>query len=229
MTHTYRLTGMNCSSCETKVTKALQNVKGISQVVVSHRDNTATIDMTEHINTSHLQDALGDAYRIQPKSSCEINEHRPNAQIEFFDWRDKFVWKAASFNTLNCLVGCSIGDFGMVIFLQYFYPNTSMGLQMLLATIAGLITSVTLETTILYYREKLNWGNAFNIAIKMSFLSMVAMEIAMNFTDFMITGGKMLIGDPKYWLAFIPAAFVGFLVPLPYNYFQLKKYNKSCH
>ena len=63
----------------------------------------------------------------------------------------------------------------------------------------------------------------------MSFLSMVAMEIAMNATDFMITGGKMALSNPNYWLAFIPAALLGFLVPLPYNYYKLKKYNKACH
>jgi hypothetical protein len=32
-----------------------------------------------------------------------------------------------------------------------------------------------------------------------------------------------------YWLAFIPAAVAGFLTPLPYNYYQLKKHNRACH
>ncbi|MBI3234816.1 MAG: DUF4396 domain-containing protein [Bacteroidetes bacterium] len=39
----------------------------------------------------------------------------------------------------------------------------------------------------------------------------------------------MALSNPNYWLAFIPAAVVGFLVPLPYNYYQLKKHNKACH
>lgn len=63
----------------------------------------------------------------------------------------------------------------------------------------------------------------------MSFISMVAMEVAMNLTDFMITGGKLSMATPAYRLSFIPAAVAGFLVPLPYNYFKLKKYNKACH
>jgi len=117
----------------------------------------------------------------------------------------------------------------MVIFLQYFYPETSMAVQMVLAVIAGLTTSIALETMILHQREKLVWNMAFKTAIGMSFLSMIAMEIAMNTTDFMMTGGKMAMTNPSYWLAFIPSAIVGFLVPLPYNYYQLKKHNKSCH
>jgi hypothetical protein len=51
----------------------------------------------------------------------------------------------------------------------------------------------------------------------------------MNLTDFMITGGKAQLTSPTYWLAFIAAALAGFLAPLPYNYYQLKKYNRSHH
>jgi copper chaperone CopZ len=144
-------------------------------------------------------------------------------------WKDRSAWKRASFNTLNCLLGCTIGDFAMVIFLQAFYPGTSMWLQALLATLAGLITSVALETMLLHRNEKFAWKAALRTALSMSFISMVAMELAMNATDFMITGGKAQLGSSGYWLAFIPAAVAGFLVPLPYNYFNLKKHNRACH
>lgn len=144
-------------------------------------------------------------------------------------WSDRKLWKRASFNTLSCLLGCSIGDFMMIIYLQVFHPHISMWWQMALSIIAGLITSITLETMLMRYREKFAWKAAFAMAISMSFLSMVAMEVAMNTTDFMITGGKAMLGSPAYWLAFIPAAMAGFLTPLPYNYYQLKKHNKACH
>ncbi|MEM9328691.1 MAG: DUF4396 domain-containing protein, partial [Bacteroidota bacterium] len=144
-------------------------------------------------------------------------------------WGDLHLWNRASFNTLNCLIGCSIGDFGMIFFLQAYYPDTPMMWQMVLAIIAGLCTSILLETTILKVREKFSWPLALKTAFGMSFISMVAMEIAMTGTDFMITGGKAAFSDPMYWLALVPALIVGFLTPLPYNYYKLKKFNKACH
>ncbi|TFH26982.1 MAG: DUF4396 domain-containing protein [Bacteroidia bacterium] len=144
-------------------------------------------------------------------------------------WRNTIHWKRTSFNTLNCLIGCTIGDFGMILFLQANYPGTPMYLQMILATIAGLITSVALESTILRVGEKFNWSLALKTAFSMSFISMIGMEIAMNASDFMITGGKAAFNTAGYWLASIPAMFAGFLFPLPYNYFTLQKHGKSCH
>ena len=144
-------------------------------------------------------------------------------------WTDQPRWRRAAFNTLSCLLGCSIGDFAMIIYLQAFHPATPMAVQMVLAVIAGLLTSVLLETALMRYRERFAWGAALRMAVSMSFISMVAMEVAMNTTDFMITGGRLALSDPGYWLAFIPSAVVGFLVPLPYNYYQLKKHDKACH
>ena len=52
----------------------------------------------------------------------------------------------------------------------------------------------------------------------MSFISMISMEITMNFTDYLLTGGAML----TWWV--IPIMLiVGFLTPWPYNYWRLKK------
>ena len=66
--------------------------------------------------------------------------------------------------------------------------------------------------------------DAFKIAIGMSFISMVAMELAMNITDVVLTGGAKL----TWWvLPFMLLA--GFITPLPYNYYRLKKWNKACH
>ena len=106
---------------------------------------------------------------------------------------------------------------------------TSMTAQMILATIAGLITSVSMETILLKTKEKFAWNLALQTALSMSFISMIAMEIVMNATDFMITGGKAAFGNPMYWTALVFAMAAGFLAPLPYNYYKLKKFNKACH
>ena len=62
---------------------------------------------------------------------------------------------------------------------------------MTLAIINGLITSIILETIILL-RQNLDFSKAFKTALGMSFISMVSMEIAMNLTDVILTGGAIL-------------------------------------
>jgi hypothetical protein len=93
---------------------------------------------------------------------------------------------------------------------------------MCLAIVNGLITSIILETIILARQMVLSL--AFKTAIGMSLLSMIAMEAAMNITDFMLTGGAIL----KWWV--IPFMLIaGFAAPLPYNYWRLKALGKACH
>jgi hypothetical protein len=86
-----------------------------------------------------------------------------------------------------------------------------------------------METVLLKTKEKFSWGLALQTALSMSFISMIAMELVMNATDFMITGGKAAFGNPLYWTALVVAMGAGFLAPLPYNYYKLKKFNKACH
>ena len=93
---------------------------------------------------------------------------------------------------------------------------------MILAIINGLITSIMLETFILSRQMKLK--EAFQTAIGMSLVSMISMEVAMNVVDVMLTGGAMLT-----WWAMPIMLIAGFITPLPYNYFRLKKYGKACH
>ena len=100
---------------------------------------------------------------------------------------------------------------------------------LILAIIAGLITSILFEAIILKVREHFNWIYALKTAFGMSFISMVGMEIAMNTSDFVFTGGKASFADPLYWIALIIAMIIGFIAPLPYNYYKLVKYDKACH
>lgn len=217
---------MTCSGCANTVEKALSSVGHVRQVKVSLDQSRAEIVMDQQVPIARLKEAL------IPYPSYRISQHDhqadPPKAAEHF-WQDTRVWNRASLNTLNCLIGCSIGDFGMIIFLQRYYPGTSMISQMILATIAGLITSVILETILLRGREKFSWHMAVQTALSMSFISMVAMELVMNATDFMITGGKAAFGNPMYWFALVIALIAGFLTPLPYNYYKLKKFNAACH
>jgi hypothetical protein len=96
-------------------------------------------------------------------------------------WSVISTWKQASKNTLWCLIGCSIGDFGTIYFFQLTKIAFPMLGIMLLAIINGLITSIMLETFILSRQMALNL--AFKTAIGMSLISMISMEVAMNATD----------------------------------------------
>ena len=140
-----------------------------------------------------------------------------------FDWSCKHTWKVSAKNTLWCVMGCSIGDFGTILFFQLSkIPFPILGI-MTLAIINGLITSIILETIILM-KQNFKFQNALKTAMGMSFISMVSMEIAMNLTDYLLTGGAML----TWWV--IPIMLiVGFLTPWPYNYWRLKKFGIACH
>jgi hypothetical protein len=120
------------------------------------------------------------------------------------------------------LLGCSIGDFGTIFAFQLFAPEVSMWIVMTLAICNGLLTSIALETIILM-RQAFDFKSALDTAFKMSFVSMVAMELSMNITDLVLVGGVL-----TWWAVPIMLA-VGFLVPWPYNYYRLKKYGIACH
>ena len=138
------------------------------------------------------------------------------------NWRCKHTWRRAINNTLWCLLGCSIGDFGTIFFFQSIEHTFSISFVMSLAILNGLITSIILETLILL--KQMNFRSAINTAFGMSFISMIGMELSMNITDVILTGGAMLT-----WWAVPIMLFVGFITPLPYNYYKLKKYNIGCH
>ena len=139
-----------------------------------------------------------------------------------FHWKCKHTWRRSAKNTAWCLLGCSIGDFGTILFFQLTgipWPILSI---MLLAIINGIISSIILETIVLSRQMLLS--KAFRTAIGMSLISMISMELSMNAVDWIILGEAKLV----WWI--IPIMLiVGFLTPWPYNYYRLKKYNIACH
>ena len=142
---------------------------------------------------------------------------------ENFNWSCNHTWKVSAKNTLWCLLGCSIGDFGTILFFQLTkIPFAVIGI-MILAIINGLITSIILETIILI-KQKFKFSEALKTALGMSFISMISMEIAMNLVDYLLVGDARL----TWWV--IPFMLTaGFLTPWQYNYWRLKKFDKSCH
>ena len=142
---------------------------------------------------------------------------------ENFHWSCKHTWLRSAKNTSWCLLGCSIGDFGTILFFQLTEIQFPVLVIMILAIINGIITSIILETVILL-KQNFSFKQAFKTAVGMSLISMVSMEIAMNATDYFLTGGAIL----TWWVVPIMLA-VGFVTPWPYNYWRLKKFNEACH
>ena len=140
-----------------------------------------------------------------------------------FHWSCKHTWKRSAKNTMWCVIGCSIGDFGTILFFQLTQIPFPILAIMILAIINGLITSIILETIILL-KQGFSFNGALKTASGMSLISMLSMEIMMNLTDYLLTGGAIL----TWWV--IPIMLiVGFLTPWPYNYWRLKKFGINCH
>ena len=137
------------------------------------------------------------------------------------EWNCTPTWRKASYNTSWCLLGCSIGDMGTILYFQLMEIDWPVFLIMALAVFNGLVTSIVLETIILYKQMGLKLG--LKTALGMSLISMISMEVAMNTVDVVFAGGVLVWWVIPYML------LAGFITPLPYNYYRLKKYNIACH
>ena len=143
-------------------------------------------------------------------------------KIPNFHWKCRHTWRRSAKNTSWCLLGCSIGDFGTILYFQLTgIPWATLSI-MILAIFNGIVTSIALETIVL--SRQMILSKAFKIAIGMSLISMISMEISMNTVDWILLGEAKLV----WWI--IPLMLLaGFVTPWPYNYYRLKKYNITCH
>ena len=76
--------------------------------------------------------------------------------LDTYNWSCKHTWRKSAKNTMWCVIGCSIGDFGTILFFQLTQIPFPVAGIMILAIINGLLTSITLETLILI-RQNFNF------------------------------------------------------------------------
>lgn len=74
MTHTYKVTGMTCASCEANVKSSLLKLPNVTEVEVSKDNQRATISMDKHIAISIFQNALDKKYSIAAMEHNEVAE-----------------------------------------------------------------------------------------------------------------------------------------------------------
>ncbi|PGH18801.1 hypothetical protein AJ79_00214 [Helicocarpus griseus UAMH5409] len=167
----------------------------------------------------------------QPKRKYhDAKPKTPTSPLTLDFWASRPNWRRALLNTMRCLIGCTLGDFTSMWFLQAYYPDLGVGAIMSVSMATGIGSSMTLETVLLRLgRDKLGWVEAVRTAAGMSMISMLSMEAVQNMVDYHLTGGVVTLSDPYFWTAAGISMAAGFLAPLPYNYVRLRRYGKACH
>ena len=162
-----------------------------------------------------------------PSAAPSCGGTTPGASSAAF-WADAPSWRRAARNTTRCLVGCSVGDLSCLWLLASAAPELGAAPAMAASMACGVATSMALETWVLKVWEGFaNWTTAASTAANMSLISMLSMEGAENAVSYYATGGDIC---SEHFFAFLPASLAaGFLTPLPYNYFMLRKHGRACH
>lgn len=143
-------------------------------------------------------------------------------------WNCRGTMRRSSVNTARCLVGCTVGDMGTLVALQLYAPELTPAVTVPLSCAAGISTSLILESTLLTLGpDRMPVPVAVKTAFNMSFISMLAMELAENAVEISLTGGT--IDGLASFLALVPATAAGFAAAWPYNYYQLRRHGRSCH
>jgi cation transport ATPase len=65
MTHTYNITGMTCTSCQSKVQGLLSKIEEVTNVSINLQKATADIEMAKHISINTFKAALQDYPKYQ--------------------------------------------------------------------------------------------------------------------------------------------------------------------
>lgn len=140
-------------------------------------------------------------------------------------WNCHHTWKKSAKNTFICLLGCAIGDNAVILAFQFhLIPTLSIFWIIICAMLAGLVSSITLETFILL--KQMPAVKAIQVAMGMSIISMLTMEACANITALIFAGGNRVALS---WWSILPAWVIGYLAAWVYNYHRLKKHGKSCH
>ncbi|KAF2012810.1 hypothetical protein BU24DRAFT_453144 [Aaosphaeria arxii CBS 175.79] len=201
----------------------------------SPRKSQFTLCPIVHLSTSPLRPQCTKSNSPPAKPRTTQCQHKQNQASTISPWTLEFwsstpTLKRACINTFRCLVGCTTGDFSAMWYLQAFHPELGMGGIMGISMLSGITTSILLETVLLHRgRDAMPWVTAAQTAVGMSMISMLTMELAENAVDFHLTGGVVKVGDPGFWGAAGVAMGAGFVAPLPYNYWRLRKWGRGCH
>ncbi|KAL4777238.1 hypothetical protein BDW60DRAFT_172429 [Aspergillus nidulans var. acristatus] len=191
--------------------------------------SVSAADRSRHIGEQRRNSSSKSACKAQSQANSNQKSDTSSLLTRRF-WTCRSTWRRAGINTLRCLIGCTVGDFAALWTLQTYCPELGMGTIMAASMASGITTSIILETVLLRHGpDRLSWSAAVRTAMGMSLVSMAAMEAAENLVDYHLTGGIINLNDPAFWIAAGVSIGAGFLAPLPYNYWRLRAFGRSCH
>ena len=116
MVHTYKVTGMTCSSCEAKVKSALMTIENVTAVEVSKNDNSATITMDKHIALSDFQKVLDNKYQIAAINHNEIEEQAKS----WFETYNPILLIFFYITLVTILINFNFGHINYTLAMQHF-------------------------------------------------------------------------------------------------------------
>jgi copper chaperone CopZ len=129
MTHTYNISGMTCSGCQNKVENLLSKVDGVEKVSIDLGKGAADIQMSKHIPTTTLKNALADYPKYQLSEA-----EKPTSAFSTSDDEEKKSWFETykpillifAYITAASLIAALSGDHfnlvaGMRIFMAGFF------------------------------------------------------------------------------------------------------------
>jgi len=125
MTHTYKVSGMTCSGCQSKVQTLLLKVTAVKNVSIDLSKGEAAIEMDKHISTSILKEALKD----YPKYQLTESSHPPlivSSDIkdeEFKSWLETYkpvLLIFAYIIGITLLIEWVSGEFVWMRWMHYF-------------------------------------------------------------------------------------------------------------
>ncbi|MFB4203433.1 hypothetical protein KBTX_01822 [wastewater metagenome] len=130
--------------------------------------------------------------------------------------------------TVHCLVGCSIGEFaGLSIGVALGLGTT---LTLTLAVVLSFIAGLNLAVQPLMREQGMSYLDGIRTIWLGETVSIAAMEVAMNVTDYLVGGVQVgSLASPMFWAGFVAALPVGFLAALPVNYWLIGRNLKHCH
>ena len=119
MKHTYKATGMTCSSCEAKVRSALLTVENVEDVVASAENNLVEITMSKHISQGKLQSALA---LVDKKYQIFVEDHREVVE-QSRSWLETYKPILLIFlyiSVISSLVQWNSGTFDIGLWMRHF-------------------------------------------------------------------------------------------------------------
>jgi copper chaperone CopZ len=121
MTHTYKIVGMTCGSCETKVRDLLLKVEGVSDVKIDLQKGEAVITLQKHVNTATLQEVL------KPYPKYQLSDSQPapvpvaeEEQRSWFQTYKPVVLIFAYITGITLLLQICSGTFNLIQWMNQF-------------------------------------------------------------------------------------------------------------